>query len=248
MRIYLPWRRRHHHDHHHHDPRHHHYQYPTRRLTRRLIIFTILVTFCAFVLELLPAISIPIVKDIWLASIHAKTQANQPATAVATEIRVGVWGFCAISVLGDSTCIGPQLGYTLEPALIELVTDQVDLVNAVLKGLTVLLILHPIVAGLSFITMFIAVTLENHAGAVLCLITSIVTGLVGGVSLAADLALAIVARDKVPGLTDDNFTVELGNAIWMMLVAFILTWVAVILISLRACTCCGIGRRHYRKY
>jgi hypothetical protein len=59
-----------------------------------------------------------------------------------------------------------------------LVTNQVSLVDAVLKGLTVLLVLHPIVAGLSFVTLFIAVTIEDHTGSILCLITAMITGLV----------------------------------------------------------------------
>ena len=49
-------------------------------------------------------------------------------------------------------CFGPQLGYTISPEIMALVTSEQELANIVLKAITVLLVLHPVVAVLAFLT------------------------------------------------------------------------------------------------
>jgi hypothetical protein len=57
-----------------------------------LIAFTLLVA--AFILLLLVGLSLTIIKPIYL--ILVKSALNvQPPTNAATELRFGVWGFCA---------------------------------------------------------------------------------------------------------------------------------------------------------
>lgn len=82
----------HHHEKHHHH--HHDHERPQRR--RRVITWgTALFTFATFLLFLLVGLSLPIIKSVWLLSIHAKTNSTLPITSVATELKFGVWGFCA---------------------------------------------------------------------------------------------------------------------------------------------------------
>lgn len=85
-----------------------------------------------------------------------------------------------------------------------------------LKGLEVLLVLHPVSAGLSFLTFVQAAFLGNHGVSICALIIALITALISSVTLAADLALVIVAKSKVKDITLAKFEVNFGNAVWMV--------------------------------
>jgi len=207
--------------------------------------------FLSFILYLLVALSIPIIKPIYLFVINFNTQPNQPPTSIATDIRFGVWGFCASSVIGlptiltnDGQCTPIRLGYNVPADLLAL-TGYPQLAGVVLEGLTVLLVLHPICAALAGIGSFTSLFLSSQCMTVFSLVTTIFTAIIGTVALAADLSLEIVAMDEVQPLTDGAVDVGWGNGVWMVLVAVILSWVSVILLSGVACSCCGVRKRHH---
>ncbi|THH33033.1 hypothetical protein EUX98_g1145 [Antrodiella citrinella] len=208
----------------------------------------------AFALYLLVALSVPIIKPIYLFIFDFNTQPSQPATSIATDLRFGVWGFCASSVLdlptiftNNGECTAPHLGYVVPPDVLAL-TGYPQIADVVLEALTVLLVLHPVCAGMAFLCMFTSLFLASPCMAVTSLIISIFTAIVGSVTLAADLALEIEARDKVGPLTNNAVTVGWGNGVWMILAAVVLTWISVILLSAVACSCCGYRRRSHHRY
>ncbi|CAL1711370.1 unnamed protein product [Somion occarium] len=230
---------------------HHHHHHGGRPLSRYrgTSIWAFLFLLASFVLFLLVALSIPIIKAIYLFVFDFGTQPTQPPTSIATDIRFGVWGFCASSELNlptvfgnDGRCTPAHLGYNIPQDLLAL-TGHPELADTVLKGLTVLLILHPVCAGLAFIGMFTSLFLASHCMSILSLLITIVTAIVSSVVLAADLALTIVAKDRVSDLTSGIVTVGWGNGVWMVVAAVACTWMSVILLSAVACRCCG-----YRKY
>jgi len=142
-------------------------------------------------------------------------------------------------------CIGPQLGYTIPQDVLTQVSKagaSPDTVGILLHALVVLLVLHPVAASLSFITFINSLFLGHHVVSIIALIFSILTALVSTLTAAIDLAVVIVAEDHVKNLTVGNFNVTWGNGIWMVLVAAILTWIAAVLLSARACYCCGVRR------
>jgi hypothetical protein len=142
-------------------------------------------------------------------------------------------------------CFGPKLGYTVPPDIIDQASRagiSSSVVDLLLHGLVVLLVLHPVAAGLSFLTFINSLFLGSHAVSIVALILSIITALVSTIVFAIDLALVLVAKSKVKSISVGNFEVNWGNAVWMVLAATILTWIAVILLSARACYCCGIRR------
>ncbi|TCD60790.1 hypothetical protein EIP91_009519 [Steccherinum ochraceum] len=193
----------------------------------------------AFALYLVVALSLPIIKPIYLFVIKFNTQPNQPPTSIATDIRFGVWGFCASSVLdlptiftNDGECTAPHLGYVVPQDLLAL-TGQPQLADAVLKGITILLVLHPVCAGLAFLCMFTSLFLASQCMQVLSLVISIFTAIVGSVTLAADLALEIEARQRVGPLTNNIVEVGWGNGVWMVLAAVVLS-VGVVIITIIA--------------
>ncbi|KAI9465928.1 actin cortical patch SUR7/pH-response regulator pali [Lactarius psammicola] len=207
--------------------------------------------FClsaAFLLFLLVALSLPIIKSIYLLQLEGITSPSQPATSVGTRLRFGVWGFCATSVLSGSTgeCIGPQLGYSIDPQTIAVVTDEQNLADLILKGLTFLLVLHPVAAGLALLTL-LPVTAScfvyHHLPWIISLVLSVPTAIVSTVVFGADLALVIVAKNKVKDNSTLNVSIDFGNGVWMVLVSALFTWIAMVLLAARVCRCCGFGRK-----
>jgi len=205
----------------------------------------------SFVLYLLVALSIPIIKPIYLFVLDFDTQPGQPATSIATDIRFGVWGYCASSVLdlptifsNDGECTPLRLGYNVPEDILAL-TGYPQVANIALEGLTFLLVLHPICAGLSGIGMFTSLFLSSQCMTVFSLVSTIFTAIIGTVALAADLSLEIVARDEASPLTGGAVSVGWGNGVWMVLVAVFCSWVSVILLSAVACSCCGVRPRSH---
>jgi hypothetical protein len=142
-------------------------------------------------------------------------------------------------------CIGPQLGYTINPTYIAGVTNEPDLANLILKALTVLLVLHPIAAGLAFLTLvpvFASCCVFHPAPWIISLVLSVATAIVSTIVFAADLALVIFGRHKLKQQHTVNVTLSFGNGVWMVLVSMLFTWIALILLSARVCGCCGLRR------
>jgi hypothetical protein len=105
------------------------------------------------------------------------------------------------SELNTQLCVGPRLGYSLsDPINIASFIGQPTLTATVEKALTVILVLHPICAGLAF-TLFVLSWIKNHATGIVALINAILLAIVGSVSLAIDLALVVVAKNRVPDAT-----------------------------------------------
>jgi len=205
----------------------------------------------AFVLYLLAALSLPIIKPIYLFQVNFATQPNEPPTSIATNFRFGVWGFCASSVLNAPTiltnngeCTSPMLGYTIAPEVLSLAGYPPELENAVVKTLTALLVMHPVTAGLSLVTLFFALFLRSQCMTIIALIVGIVTAVAGSVVLAADLAIEIIASKKVKQELGGAIVVSFGDGVWMIVAGVALSWLGVISLSAVACRCCGIRRKH----
>ncbi len=49
----------------------------------------------ACILLLLVSLSVPIIKPVYLFAFLGVPGANEPATLTATQLRFGIWGFCA---------------------------------------------------------------------------------------------------------------------------------------------------------
>ncbi|KZP28507.1 hypothetical protein FIBSPDRAFT_852648 [Athelia psychrophila] len=204
--------------------------------------------FIAFVLFLLVALSLPIIKTVYLLSLKAKVAPGQPATSIGTELRFGVWGVCVNSALdvltlfnGNGNCTKAALGYTIPTEYLTALGVSTSLVSLLLRAVTILLVLHPVAAGLALVTFLQSLFLGTHGVSIVALITCLLTAIVSSVTLAADIALVVVAKGKLKDLANlVDFEVAFGNAVWMIVVAVALTWIAVVFLSARACYCCGV--------
>jgi len=218
-----------------------------RPLQKHIVISltTFAIFLTAFLLFLLVGLSLTITPSIYLFSVSALNSVD-PVSNAATSLYFGVWGVCAYSTLdsvSQGLCYGPQLGYTIPTSLLSEVGLSSQLANVAETGLLVLLSLHLVAAGLSTIIFILSLFLHSHVVAIIALIVAIVTAIIGSVMFAADLALVIVVKNNIDSLVSGaDFSVDFGNGVWMILVAMILTWVAVVVLSARACYCCGVRR------
>jgi len=217
-----------------------------RPLTRfRIISVTSFVMhLTAFLLLLLVGLSMPIIKPIDLIKLQADTR-NQPPTSIVTELRFGVWGVCASSVLdtGYGECTKARLGYTIPTEYLNAIGLSTALADAIMTSLLIVLILHLIAAIFAFLAFIVSLFLASQVAAIIGLILSIITGILSTLMLGVDLGLVLIVRNKVEEFTNGGFVVQWGNGVWMVLVAAILTWIGVIFLSARTCYCFGVRRK-----
>ena len=135
----------------------------------------------------------------------------------------------------------------MDNSILSLVGDA-QILQIVLEGLTFILILHPICAGLACVAATISLFSHIHGFAILTLVLSITTALLTSVSCAVDIAIVAVAMNKVKTLSQFDFKVLWGNAPWMSLVAAVLIWIVVVLFSAVLCGCCGVSRDYWMRY
>lgn len=214
-----------------------------------LVVAATLLLLAAFILQLLVALSLPIIKPVYLLAVVSTRTDEIVPTSIATQLRFGVWGYCATSVLelptlftNNGECSNPRLGYEVDPGILAL-TGQTELLEIVLKGLVVVLVLHPICAALSLLALLPALFSCIHAFAICSLVWTVAAALLATVSTAADIAIVAIAMNKVGTVTTFDFEVRWGNAPWMSLVATIFLWIVVILQSITVCGCCGVSRK-----
>ncbi|KAF8514638.1 actin cortical patch SUR7/pH-response regulator pali [Hysterangium stoloniferum] len=206
--------------------------------------------FIVFLLLLLVSLSLPILKTLYLAQLKTTPSVSQPPTSIATELRFGIWGFCAASALNkptfftnDGKCSPTALGYDIDPAVLAL-TGQAALAGRVVQILTGILVLHPIACGLSLIALLLAIGgIWKRWSSILGLITAIVSALLTTIVLVIDYVLIGEVRSNVGPLSGLDVEVSYGNCVWLVLVAAILLWVGIVFESMRVCNCCGFGRR-----
>jgi hypothetical protein len=70
------------------------YYYLHRRRNRHHAVFTGFCLISASILFMFIALSLPIIKSVYLLQLSGHPSSSQPATSIGTELRFGVWGFC----------------------------------------------------------------------------------------------------------------------------------------------------------
>lgn len=217
--------------------------------------------FAAFALLFVVSLSAPVLKPIYILEIISNVPPNVPKTSVATQVRFGLWGWCAGAFefsSGDAKFVQnavcskpPQLGYEVDPILLNL-TGQPELAQTVVKGLTYILILHPIACGLTLITSLSSLyfTLRPstvHAVPIVTLLLNIVPTLLTTLVWVIDLVLVLIARSRVAAATNNALVVNWGNGTWLTFAAMVALWAGIVGLSIVSCYCCGWGSRAFRR-
>jgi len=143
----------------------------------------------------------------------------------------------------NALCIGPRLGYEIPESIIRVSGFPGSVIEVVQQALFAVLILHPIAAAFVFVSMFTSLFLASRAFSIFTLVLTVISAILSTVVMGVDLSLVLTAINKVRDLNPRfGLEVEFGNGVWMIVTAVVLVWVAVVLLSARACYCCGVRR------
>ncbi|KAG1836071.1 hypothetical protein DFJ58DRAFT_735227 [Suillus subalutaceus] len=211
--------------------------------TVRLACFTLFLTAFLF---LLVGLSLPIIKSIVIIKVSAVNSVDPVSNAI-TELQFGVWGVCALSILNgveaQEACYGLQLGYTVPTSILSLVGFSSKLANVADTTLLTMLVLHLVSAALSTVAFVLSLLLRSHLITTIVIVFAIITAVFSTVVFAANIALVVGIKDNIDSLFPGaDFAVSFGNGLWMALVAVLLAWIAVIMVSAQRCCCCGVSR------
>lgn len=213
--------------------------------TVRLACFTLYLT--VFLLLLLVGLSLPIIKSIIILKVSAVNSVD-PISNATTELQFGVWGVCVLSILNgvevQEACYGPQLGYTVPTSILSVVGLSPKFADVAETTLLTILVLHLVSAVLSTVVFVLSFFLRSHLITKIALLVAIITAIVSTVVFAANVALVVGVKDNIDSLFPGaDFVVIFGNGLWMVLVAVILTWIVVIMLSTQQYYRFGVSRR-----
>ncbi|WVQ77401.1 hypothetical protein IAR50_007086 [Cryptococcus sp. DSM 104548] len=211
---------------------------------------TLFFTLAAFILLLLVTLSVPIIKSIYLLRITGSIDLGLASGSASVD--AGVLGLCYMgadaSILGVSIhdgadCSSPELGYSVfdNPIIAIIIDSNSDLSHSTLKSLTTALVLNPIACGLAGLALFTALFAWLCASRVFEIITFFtlcLASLIAWLAFALDLAIAVVARNKINDDGDSVLSASLGNAMWLALVGAILLTLSICLAG------CGVFGRY----
>jgi len=221
--------------------------------------------FVAFLLLLLVTLSTPIIKSIWLFDIVAQANLGEGVLGASTAlgsvhdtVKFGIFGWCssavAVKVLTfnyakPAVCSPRHLGFTVSPELEQALSavNEAQLVSTIQKALSVVLILHPIACAITFLALLFSILAillrKTRLWDLLATGTGIVAAVLSSIVFIIDIVFCAIAKSKLHTKTQGIATVNWGNAVWLTLVAAILTWIAIV------GACCGVirGRRERKQ-
>lgn len=185
--------------------------------------------FAAFILLLIPSISSPVISGLAIL----KVDYGQG------DFTFGSWGYCRRQD-GALDCTKKMIGYN--PAeVLRPYDNSIDISGAgenTSKGLTRVMVLHPVGCVLAFI----AFLLSLGKGTMLSFLASLISGLaliITVVVVATDFAgMSIIHHDANDS---NNLSASYGSAIWCVVGAIIALFIGTVLVFL---TCCSSRRKN----
>lgn len=196
--------------------------------------------FVAAILLIVTSITAPVVNDLGMMKVSLSNATNDHYS----EVSFGTFGYCVLNTADDSrdVCTGSHIGYKPADVMTDVEqTSYSDYSRKVTHGLTKVMILHPIAAGIAFLAFLMALG-SGFFGSLLAAFTSLVTFVVTVVALICDFVLFALIRDNV---NDQNSEAHAyySVGIWCVLVAGIASLLGAIIVFF---TCCS-ARLHKRR-
>ncbi|KAJ7285948.1 pali-domain-containing protein [Mycena rebaudengoi] len=222
----------------------------------QLGLLTPLLLFVAFLLLLLISLSVPIIKTIFLFRLTAKASSSLLHSSAEAYVNFGAFGYCTsgldATILGidrntAGECTRAHAGYTFDDTVAKALHVS-GFENLISKGLTAVLVMHPIVASLTFVTFLMSLFMLRRGSngtsrfpSLLTLGIGIFTAFLTTIVFLIDVILVAVVRKRVNNDTDGVITLNWGNAVWMALAATVLLWISMV----GSCIgLCGGNKRH----
>lgn len=199
----------------------------------------------ATVLLIVTSISAPAAKNISMLRVDTDRGTANSNNPVVT---FGTFGWCTQNVMGSGDdCSRAHVGYDPSRVLAENGVDGVDTSRfrfATARRLTGVMVLHPVAAGLAFISFLLALG-AGVVGSLLSALVALLTFLVIIVALACDFVAFAIVRQAIND--DDNGVpgagASWGTATWTLVAAAVVAFLGMVVIFF---TCCS-ARLHRRR-
>ncbi|OAQ62110.1 pali-domain-containing protein [Pochonia chlamydosporia 170] len=173
--------------------------------------------FVSFVLLIVVDITAPVVNNLSMMKVDLGRN-----SASADQVTFGTFGYCLRGVGGDSDeCTHAKIGY--DPAgLMERLdgSDFSDASGDTAKGLTRVMVLHPVATGLCFIAFLLCI-FTGIVGAFLASMVSLLAFVVTLVAMICDFVTFSIIKHDVN--KNGVSTAKWGPGIWLILVSAIFT-------------------------
>ncbi|KAH7026022.1 SUR7/PalI family-domain-containing protein [Microdochium trichocladiopsis] len=195
----------------------------------------------ATVLFVISSISAPVVNRISMMTVYLGGNADR-----SPSVTFGTFGWCVQNANGVTNgCSRSMVGYNIFDILANVVDGNDDRLEewaaATANGLTNVMVLHPVTAGLAFISFVLSLT-SGMFGGILAMLATLFTFIVALVVVVCDFVLFAYVRDQVRDAESNNWTMW-GSASWTALAGMILIFIAFIITFI---TCCA-GRREKKR-
>jgi len=195
--------------------------------------------FVSAILLLITTISAPVVNDIAILKVMLtnKTEIRN------SSVTFGTFGHCVLDVAPDNTdqdyCYPKVIGYNPADimAQIEGTSFSTSAVDTT-KGLTRVMILHPVACGLAFIAFLLALG-AGFFGSITAAVVAGLTWVITLVVMAIDFALFGVIKNHVNN-DGSGSSAYYSTGMWTILVAMITLFLGMCIMLF---TCCS-ARRH----
>jgi len=188
----------------------------------------------AAILLLVVSVSSPVGNDIGFLNVDL----SNTRTNTGSKLVFGNWGFCITIPHQDDQCTKSHLGYDPIGEVVTLnaasSSDFSGSTQGEVRRLTKAFVLHPIACGLSVFAFILGVG-ASFVGSFCAALAAALSCAVTLVAMAIDFWL--FGRVK-SGINDHNnpSTAHWGSCIWLCMVAFLLSFIGMVLMLLTCCT------------
>ncbi|KHN99395.1 Actin cortical patch SUR7/pH-response regulator PalI [Metarhizium album ARSEF 1941] len=192
-----------------------------------------LLLFVSFVLLIVVDITAPVINNLSMMKVDLGSNA-----AGADQVTFGTFGYCIRGIRDSDQCTRSRIGY--DPANLMNRLDDSEFGDAsasTAKGLTRVMVLHPVATILCFIACLLCI-FTGTVGAFLASLVSVITFIVTLIAMACDfVTFGIIKRDvNKNGVSRARW----GPGIWLILASAIFTLLGAAVVFL---TCCCARRK-----
>lgn len=163
--------------------------------------------FSATILLIITCISAPVVHNLSVLKVNLANNNND----FNPDITFGTFGYCVSQSSGNDDCSGSHIGYDAAGVLANSSSgafDTSDFAGDTANALTRVMVLHPVAAGLSFISFLLALG-AGVVGSFLAALVSLLTFIVTLVVLITDFVGFAVLKNAV-NRADNGASAEFG--------------------------------------
>jgi len=123
-----------------------------------------------------------------------------------------------------------MLGFNVPTEYFNIIGAADVLGAALVNGLEILWLMHPLATGLIFAVIFLTPWLHIRDVTIATFLLASIGAGAATFAFAADIAYVVVAQIRVHHLSQGQFKVLYGPATWMQFVGWLLVWFATILV------------------